>query len=174
MRRKKSAGDLQIHRSWRSVIPHFAAAFAITAAAYWLSAYLSIDRARFDIRLWDQDMTLNLPFFLIFLLVLCARPIFLMRDSRHDIAHNHLRSRSGIFSFRSVGVEVPLQDILGLRVIQSPFERFFNVGTIIAWTASADHPDVEMEGIGKPYEMAARLSDQIEKIRGSKFRRRKE
>ena len=105
---------------------------------------------------------LTLPVWLLFLIVGLARPLMLMRDSCHYMSDHHLRSTTGMMSLRREQVNIPFEDILGVRVSQGILERIFNTGTILVWTAFADRPEVKMKGIFRPQHYADMLSARID------------
>ncbi len=141
---------VRIHRSWRSVLPQIVLAIVIGLVVFVISSDTGFCWVTVDF----SSLGLGGPFTLhlapLIVAVLIARPIFLMKDCRHELRCTELRSIHGRVSFRQTRIDITFQDILGARVSQSIPDRLLNVGDIIVWTASAARPEIVMRGIGNP------------------------
>jgi uncharacterized membrane protein YdbT with pleckstrin-like domain len=93
-----------------------------------------------------------------------TRGIYLMCNFRHEVGPSHLTSAQGLSSLSKDCVAVPLRDILGVRTVQSTMERMLGVGSIVIWTASADRPEIVMQGIARPVRVAALISERVARV----------
>lgn len=156
---------IRLRRSWRSVLPEMLLAFAMALLILWLS--IKYDSFGLPIPLGSLGLnyTLNLPLYMLVFVVFMARPLFLLYNARHEVGEHHVYSVQGIWSLKRDHVEIPFEDVLGVRYKQSLLERVLNVGNILVWTASAERPEIVMEGIGDPEEgmrlIRARLDETI-------------
>ncbi len=110
----------------------------------------------------------RLTLFPLLALVFCLRPLILWRDSYHEIGCHHLRGESGRISFRKQSVEVPFEDIRGVRVVQTLFQRIINVGDVIVWTAFSELPEVSLRCVSSPKRVASEISRHLDKARMSR------
>lgn len=157
-------GHIFLHRSWRSIIPRVLVGLALTAIVYYLTREMVNGAPSLNFVFLGQEISLSFPIALLVLLVTLARPVSLLFDCSHEIGCHHLKSTKGLLSFQREQVEIPYEDILGVRVSQNIFERILSVGRILVWTASADRPEISMGGIGSP-EIGARLiKDKVDAV----------
>lgn len=154
-----SAGHIHIHRSWRSVILSLVVGLIVTFATFWLSVAYSA----FGPEISVSGMTFTLPVFLLVGIVAVIRPLLLMFDCQHEISCHHVRSTQGRCSLRKQFAEIAYEEILGVRASQNILERLFNVGSILIWTASAEHPDLILHGIKDPEYYARIIGSKIDR-----------
>ena len=152
------------HRSWRSIVPQLIFAAVVSIIIFYLTSEYEINGLSFQIYYHNRTLHIYLPVFLIFTLILIARPLMLLKDCKHEVGCHHLKSVSGRMSLKRTKAEVSYEDLHGVKVIQSPFERMLNVGTIIAWTALADNPDIIMKGLYNPEEKASIITKKLDEI----------
>jgi len=152
---------VRMHRSWRSVLPQLIIGLLIAILVLVISLRFGLFATQINL---GED-TVTLPLFLLILIVLSIRPLLLMFDCRHELGCHHLRSAQGIVSLKKEQVEIPFEDILGVRFTQSILERILNVGTILVWTASAEKPEVSLKGIGDPAYFARIIKDRIDQAK---------
>lgn len=153
---------VRMHRAFRSCLPALLLALIISSLVFFLSHFFGIFGAELEFAIGDTSYNLTLPLFLLFSLVLIARPLLLLLDCHHDIKCHHLLSVNGIFSINKEQVEIPFEDIMGVRISQSLLDRLLNIGTILAWTAVADRPEIVMHGIGNPQYFAKLIQNKID------------
>ena len=156
---------LRLHRSWRSILVSLVVAVLVTGLVMWGSLKLS----HLGLQLPLGRSKIFLPVYLLVGLILFSRPLLLMFDCTHEISCHHVRSTQGRCSLRRQFVEISFEEILGVRASQSIIERFLGVGSILVWTASAEHPDLVIKGIKDPEYYArfigGRLDDAMIKAR---------
>lgn len=156
------SNHIKIHRSWRSVYPELFFALIISLTTYRVLAYYEIASVPLDLAQLGLSGQIKLPLPLLIFLVLIARPVALMFNCQHELGCHHAKTVTGLTSFKREQVEVPYEDVLGVRFNQRFLERFLDVGTILAWTASADQPELVMNGIGEPEQVAKLIKDKMD------------
>ena len=109
-----------------------------------------------------EQGTLFFPFVVLIVLVLFIRPLLVLFDSIHVIGAHHIYSINGRCSLVRQRVEIPYEDMRGIRIEQGLVGRIIDIGTLIIWTAEADVPAVKMHGIGKPQEIAEEIRQRID------------
>lgn len=160
----------RLHRSWRSVLPQLIFAFIGAGLVAYVSAYYNV------FALEIPNLHLKLPLFLLVLGVLSIRPLFLMYDCRHLVGQHHLYSTFGLMSWRRNSTEIPFEDIVGVRVYQTIFQRILGVGDIGVWTATGDRPEVTMKGIFRPDKAMKLIRERVDQAimeRGLTMRNRR-
>lgn len=167
-----SAERIRIHRSWRSVIPQLLFAFVATSSVLWASIRYDLVGPELPI----GSISLLLPVALLVGLVTFARPLLLLLDCKHELGEHHLYSIKGRCSLRREYVEIPFDEMLGVRSRQTLLERILGTGSILIWTASADHADLILDGIADPERhsqmIGARIDHSaVERKQGNKERR---
>lgn len=153
------AQHVHLHRSWRSVAFALAVGIGLTALVLWSTVQLSL----FGPSLSIGSSNVVLPVFLLIGLVLISRPLLLMWDCKHEITCHHVRSTQGRCSLKRQFVEIPFEEILGVRASQTFLERLFGVGAVLIWTASAEHPDLIMKGIRDPEHYARVIGAKLDR-----------
>lgn len=152
-------------RSWMSILPHLILALLVSLVVFIIAAKFNLRGPTFTIPNGSKDLTITLPVFLIFTLIIIARPLVLLKDCRYEMGMHHLRSVTGLLSLNRVNAEIAYEDLHGVRVSQTPLERILNVGSIVAWTALADNPDITMKGIYNPDQKASQITRKLDEIR---------
>lgn len=154
---------IHIKRSWCSIIPHLMFALLVTALVVYLTINTKSFGVEIPIQILDGEINLTFPLFLLVLGVLLARPIFLLKDTRHILTERHIYTEFGRFSLFRKHSELAFEEMLGVRFEQSLLERILTVGTISVWTASADHPEVVMKGVRRPEVYTKIIRERIDK-----------
>lgn len=143
---------VRLRRSWRSVIPGMLFALLMAILVLWLSIQYDVYGITFPLGFLGLNYNFTFPLYVFVFIVFMARPIFTLYNCRHEIGEHHVYSVQGIWSLKRDHVEIPFEDILGVRYKQTILQRIFDVGDILVWTANADRPEIVMEGIGEPEE----------------------
>jgi len=157
-------GHIFLRRSWRSVLPRVILGLLVSSLVYYAAQKFESDSLRHDFAVFGYDISWSLALAFLVLLAAIARPISLMFDCSHELGCHHMKSTKGLLSFQREHVEIPYEDILGVRVSQNIFERILNVGRILVWTASADRPEISMGGIGDPEAGAGQIKAKVDQI----------
>lgn len=155
---------LRISRSWRSVLPNLIFAFVAAGLVLYFSLEYDFFGFTLDFTFFGKKITAVFPLFLLVLGVLLARPVFLMKDTKHILASHHLYSESGRLSLHRQHVEIAFEKMLGVRFQQNLIERALNVGSVLVWTASADRPEVVLKGIKDPEVITRTIQQRIDEI----------
>lgn len=108
---------------------------------------------------------IRLTLFPLLVLVLGLRPLMLRRDAVFEIGCHHLRGETGRISLRRHSIEVPFEDIRGVRVSQTLFQRLIGVGDVILWTAFSELPEVSLRSISGPHRIAREISHRLDEAR---------
>lgn len=145
----------------RWVAPDIALAVAVTALAH--SFLLGGLPLEFN---WNENpvsLFLSLP--LLLLAVFMVRPLMLLLDARYVIGAHHLYAETGRCSLRKKHIEIPFEDMRGVRYEQSIPARILGFGTIIVWTATAESAAISMRGISDPEWVTGKIRDRIDLAR---------
>lgn len=150
---------IKFYRSWLSVLPQLL--FAALAAAVVAWATVGTTMYALPLRLFGEQW-IALPLFLLILGVLCVRPLILLLDAVHTVGVHHIYSTQGRISWHRHALEIPFEDVLGVRVHQTMLERILNVGTVLVWTATAERPDLQMKGLRNPTNVMHVIRERVD------------
>ncbi|MFN8389411.1 MAG: PH domain-containing protein [Bdellovibrionota bacterium] len=152
-------GVIRVRRSIRSVTVRllFAAFVALSGIL------LSEQTAAFAAPIQVFGIDLRLPVFLLFFLVLIARPLTLILDGYCEISEHHVRSTVGLFSAHRSDVSIPYEELRGVRASQTLLDRFLGTGTVTAWTQNGSAPEIVVRGVAAPREIANLISERIDR-----------
>lgn len=156
---------VHVSRSWLSMLPHLFVffIFGLYSVAYTSDGPASV--LRFQLNITGTPYEFVFPIASLLMAVLLARPLFLMYDTSHEIRCHHVRSTSGRCSLAKKTIEIPFEDLLGVRVQQNLLERILHVGTIAVGTASTNHIEINMKGVFNPQKYASMVSKEVDRSR---------
>ena len=165
---------VRLSRSFRSLIPAFLLALVFAYLAHHIFQLIGFSQISLDLEPLGQQGIIELSVFPVLLVFFALRPLTLLWDCRHEIACHHLRSESGLISLTRESIEIPYEDMLGVRVEQSILDRILGVGTVLAWTATTDRSDIAMKGITRPDFYAkilvGRIDEALERVAAKRER----
>lgn len=148
---------IKLRLSWRFVVPRLIfVSFLILIIVGLSFVYSTIDSESLF------SLTLALPLFFLLFVIFMARPVILLFDCKHEVSFHHVRSTQGICSLKKQFIEIPYEDMLGVRSSQTIMERVLDIGSIIVWTASAEVPDLIMKGIREPEKYTRLIGRKID------------
>ena len=155
---------ISFHRSWRSLIPQFTLAFIVTVIGYQLSADNPLSSLVIPFEIDGESYNLRLPLLLLIVIFLLVRPIVMLFDSHFEISDHHLRVIRGKLSVWRRRQEFTFEDLLGVQVTQSIWERVIRVGAIRVGSKTQSI-EVYMRGIPRPQHYADLISRRIDSSR---------
>ena len=98
----------------------------------------------------QSDFVFHLPLFALPPVLLLFYILHILRDRRYIIGADYVRSIQGLLSLRKKDVRIELQNIRGIEIDRSLYERILNLGTLhITSTMSSEH-DVMLVGVLNP------------------------
>ena len=162
---RNSQNSVVLSRSWRSLAPRFISALVISAVVLDLTSGGPLFGPQISLPIFEHGLAVTLPTALLIFLVLMSRPLFLLIDSRFEVSEHHVRASCGRCSPRKVDIELTYEEIQGVRLTQTIFERLLNVGTIFVWTAMAERPELTMGGIANPKRIVRLIGDGVDRAR---------
>lgn len=144
---------IRFHRSWRSLLPQFVLGVLCAVIGYIVTQRYPESVLEMSIPLGSQELLLKLPFFLLLVLFVVARPFFKLFNSYAEISEHHLKIVSGRLSLWKKAKEFAFEDLLGVEVSQSIFGRIVNVGTIHIGSKTPSI-NLEIHGVADPHKYA--------------------
>ena len=158
----------KFHPSIRSMAPEFALAASVA-----LSAHFILEKgwsgAQVQIPLGGHLLTVILPVSVLLFLVMAARPFLVTKDALYTVGTHHLYLETGRCSFNKKHIEVPYEDIRGVRYEQHLIERLLGVGTIFVWTATSESSAIEMRSIPSPQRVTSLIRERLDEVRIKPF-----
>ena len=151
---------IRVYRSWRSIILRLLLCGFIGALGKLVGEHTSVFDAQLSL---GNNVGIQLPLYLLLFLVLLARPLILIFDSHFDISEHHLRYTFGKCSTHLKEVCLPIEEIRGVRIDQSIFERMLGIGSVFAWTHAGSNPEIRVSGIINPSHIASEIMTRIDK-----------
>jgi uncharacterized membrane protein YdbT with pleckstrin-like domain len=153
-----------IRPSIKSVASRLAAAFVAALAVHlWFEHGWS--GAVIPVAVHGAQKNIVLPLSLLVLLILLARPLVLLIDSVYTIGNHHLYAVVGRCSLKKKHIEIPYEDMRGVRFEQSMTQRLLDVGVISVWTATSESAAITMRGIAHPEAVTSMIRERIDEAR---------
>lgn len=161
----QSGRHVFMHRSWRSLAHWIALFIAFGIFTVYISRTIPGTIFVLEIPFFGFNLGVYLPLFVLPCALLLVRPIFLMYDARDEIRCHHVLSMDGICSLRKNTSAYAYENLLGVHVRQTLWERIMGVGTIEAGTAMTDKAEIQVEGIANPMKYAKIITEKIDEAR---------
>lgn len=154
-----------IRPSWRSALPAACLGAALAAALHYFLRQYGAEGIIFSAPLGQSVVEVSLPIWPLIFAIFLIRPLIRLIDSVYVIGSHHLYGISGRCSLRMRHVEVPYEDMRGVRIEQTIIERILNLGTIIVWTAAAESAAISMQRIADPEPVSDQIAHMIDLAR---------
>ena len=95
-------------------------------------------------------ISLPVPFFALLPLATYAYILHRMYNNRYTISTDYVESRTGILSFKSADTRINFDDVRGIEVDRTIYQRIFNLGDILVGSAMGNEVEVRIEGVSQP------------------------
>lgn len=112
-----------------------------------------------------KEVAIELALFALIALLLLVRPVMLRFDGYSQVRRHHLVTTRGILSLCRQQINIPYEDIRGVKVDQLLWERPLGCGTIVCWSVSADHPEIRIPGVARVHSAAKVISRRVDEAR---------
>ena len=102
------------------------------------------------LQLGDSSLSIGIPLFGIVPILSAALVIHRLYDRRYVIASDYVRSVSGLLSMRKQDMRIAFQDVRGVEVDRSLYQRIVNVGDMPSGSAMQAGVEVQFLGVRNP------------------------
>jgi uncharacterized membrane protein YdbT with pleckstrin-like domain len=167
IRSKYGQGGLDIQRSWWSVSPRLFifAIYLIVAITCWVRYQ--------DAILYESKTVFSILLFLLSFMVagFALRPCLSMLNTYHEITTRSIYTVEGIFSFKQRIIELHFEDISGVEIRKTIFDRLCGMGDIDIGTAMTGKAEATLQGIKNPDYYVAIIEKALDAYRKGHYRR---
>jgi len=154
-----------VYPSWRAIIPGTFVASLFAVLAKLCCEFFGVRTLSIPLDLGLVQLALPLSVPLLVFLVGIARPLAWLFDSVYVIGRHHVYALKGRTSLNRRRIEIPYEDMRGVRTYQNIIDRLLGIGTVQVWTAAIEPAAISLRGIADPDRVNNELRKRMDHAR---------